>query len=167
MIGLYLQVSEAVHDAGSMTGAEIRKRFAHVPIERLQGAVRNAVRQQCIHGPLSYALRANAIFKARNRTPQKNKTGRRMGGAIAVAIARGEVPPDARPKRDYPPVRASRDDRPVQDRSHLWPELMGNAEFEDDPRSLAERHALWRRPVPPHRLFSVTGCAAAMLVASR
>ena len=147
MIGLYLQVSEAVHEAGSMTGAEIRSRFAHVPVERLQGAVRNAVRQQCIHGPLSYALRANAIFKARNRTPQKNKTGRRMGGAAAVAIAR--------------------DDRPVPDRSHLLPQLMGDALYEDEPRSLAERHILWRRPVPQHRLFSSTGCAAAMLVASR
>jgi hypothetical protein len=78
-----------------------------------------------------------------------------------------DTPPVVQKKWDYPAVRASRDDRPVPDRSHLLPQLMGDALYEDDPRSLAERHILWRRPTPQHRLFSSTGCAAAMLVASR
>jgi len=164
--GLYRRVALAVHDARTMTGAQIRDLFYDVEIVTLTNAVRNAISEGYISGPISYSMRLDAVFEARRAPGAKGRTGRPRGGAIAVAIARGEVPPVVQ-QRNYPAVRASRDDRPVPDRSHLWPELMGNAEFEDDPRSLAERHILWRRPVPQHRLFSSTGCAAAMLVASR
>lgn len=184
--GLYRRVALAVHDAKTLTGAQIRDLFYDVTLATLTNAVCNAIHDGYISGSLSYSqrrkihMRPDAVFIARRAPkpaipqkavlavqPKRTGGGRPLGGAAAVAIARGETPPPIRPKRDYPEVRASRDDRPVPDRSHLWPELMGNAEFEDDPRSLAERHVLWRRPVPPHRLFSVTGCAAAMLVASR
>jgi hypothetical protein len=167
--GLYRRVALAVHDARTMTGAQIRDLFYDCHIVTLTNAVRNAISGGYISGPISYSMRLDAVFATRRAPGAKKRTGggRPRGGAAAVAIARGETPPPIRPKRDYPDARASSDDRPAQDRSHLLPQLMGDALYEDDPRSLAERHALWRRPVPPHRLFSVTGCAAAMLVASR
>jgi hypothetical protein len=156
--GLYRRVALAVHDAKTLTGAQIRDLFYDCHIVTLTNAVCNAIHDGYISGSLSYSqrrkihIRPDAVFSAR-RAPKP-------------LIPQKAVLP-VQPKRDYPEVRASRDDRPVPDRSHLWPELMGNAEFEDEPRSLAERHALWRRPTPQHRLFSSTGCAAAMLVASR
>jgi hypothetical protein len=167
--GLYRRVALAIHDARTMTGAQIRDLFYDVEVVALTNAVRNAISGGYIAGPISYSMRLDAVFKARRAPGAKKRTGggRPRGGAIAVAIARGEVPPVVQKKRDYPAVRASRDDRPVPDRSHLLPQLMGDALYEDEPRSLAERHILWRRPTPQHRLFSSTGCAAAMLVASR
>jgi hypothetical protein len=158
--GLYRRVALAVHDARTMTGAQIRDLFYDVEIVTLTNAVRNAISEGYISGPISYSMRLDAVFEARRAPAAKARTG-------PVPLMFADTPPVVQKKRDYPAVRASRDDRPVPDRSHLWPELMGNAEFEDDPRSLAERHILWRRPVPQHRLFSSTGCAAAMLVASR
>jgi hypothetical protein len=165
--GLYRRVALAVHDARTLTGAQIRDLFYDVAVVTLTNAVRNAVSEGYISGPISYSMRLDAVFKARRAPGAKGRTGRPRGGAIAVAIARGETPPVVQQKRDYPAVRASRDDRPVPDRSHLLPQLMGDALYEDEPRSLAERHILWRRPTPQHRLFNPTGCAAAMLVASR
>jgi hypothetical protein len=158
--GLYRRVALAVHDARTMTGAQIRDLFYDVEIVALTNAVRNAISGGYIAGPISYSMRLDAVFKARRAPAAKARTG-------PVPLLLRDTPPVVQQKRNYPPVRASRDDRPVPDRSHLLPQLMGDALYEDDPRSLAERHALWRRPVPQHRLFSSTGCAAAMLVASR
>jgi hypothetical protein len=157
--GLYRRVALAVHDARTLTGAQIRDLFYDVEIVALTNAVRNAISGGYIAGPISYSMRLDAVFKSRRAPGPKARTG-------PVPLMFPDAPPVVQ-QRNYPAVRASRDDRPIQDRSHLWPELMGNAEFEDDPRSLAERHILWRRPVPQHRLFSSTGCAAAMLVSSR
>jgi hypothetical protein len=158
--GLYRRVALAVHDAKTLTGAQIRDLFYDVEIVTLTNAVRNAISEGYVSGPISYSMRLDAVFEARRAPAAKARTG-------PVPLLLHDTPPVVQQKRDYPAVRASRDDRPVPDRSHLWPQLMGNALYEDDPRSLAERHILWRRPVPQHRLFSSTGCAAAMLVASR
>jgi hypothetical protein len=169
-----------------MTGAQIRDLFYDVEIVTLTNAVRNAISEGYISGPISYSMRLDAVFKARRAPGAKGRTGRpRVCPSVPSFFCTRTYPaylPVALPEpssgtisssppvvqqRNYPAVRASRDDRPVPDRSHLWPQLMGDALYEDEPRSLAERHILWRRPVPQHRLFSSTGCAAAMLVASR
>jgi hypothetical protein len=157
--GLYRRVALAVHDAKTLTGAQIRDLFYDVEIVTLTNAVRNAISEGYISGPISYSMRLDAVFKARRAPAAKARTG-------PVPLMLADTPPVVQ-QRNYPAVRASRDDRPVPDRSHLLPQLMGDALYEDEPRSLAERHILWRRPTPQHRLFSSTGCAAAMLVASR
>jgi hypothetical protein len=124
--GLYRRVALAVHDARTMTGAQIRDLFYDCHIVTLTNAVRNAISEGYISGPISYSMRLDAVFKARRAPAAKARTG-------PVPLMLADTPPVVQ-QRNYPAVRASRDDRPVPDRSHLLPQLMGDALYEDDDR---------------------------------